>query len=271
MYNIFIEGIQGAGKSTLLQNLCSKLTDYTTYREGDLSPIELAWCAYMTEGSLQDVITKYPMLEKEIKAHTVTEGTMKITAYTKIVTDTLDFYKYMEQYEIYNGNIPYKKLEEIVLYRYKKWNGENQIHECALFQNLVDCMMLYYKMNDEEILDFYKKLYTILLNRNIKLIYINVPDILHTITEIKKERVDENGVEVWYPLAIQFLEESPYGKDNQLKGMDGFIRYLERRSKLEHKIIHTFFSKEVIFIESKRYDISSLIEKLKEENHCSDD
>lgn len=267
MYNIFIEGIQGAGKSTLLQNLHTKLVDYKVYQEGELSPIELAWCAYMTEDNLKHVIEKYPALEKDINAHTMTEGTMKIVAYTKIITENLCFYKDMEQYEIYNGNIPYKKFEEIIFRRYEKWSGEKQIHECVLFQNLIDCMILYYKMSEEEIIHFYEKLYTILKYKNIKLIYIDVLEIQQTIDEIKKERVDENGVEIWYSLAIQFLEESPYGKANQLKGMEGFIQYLEKRIRLEHRIIHTFFEQEAILIKSKKYDISSLIEKLNEKQH----
>ena len=45
MNNIFIEGIQGAGKSTLLNQLQRMMPDYRAYREGDISPVELAWCS----------------------------------------------------------------------------------------------------------------------------------------------------------------------------------------------------------------------------------
>ena len=45
----FIEGLQGAGKSTLQRKLSDRLPEYTVFREGDYSPVELAWCAYTTE------------------------------------------------------------------------------------------------------------------------------------------------------------------------------------------------------------------------------
>lgn len=54
-YNIFIEGIPGSGKSTLLDTLSRHFTDYRVYREGDISPVELAWCAYMSEDAYRAV------------------------------------------------------------------------------------------------------------------------------------------------------------------------------------------------------------------------
>ena len=42
--NYFIEGLQGAGKSTLVQKLSAHLPEHTVFREGDYSPVELAWC-----------------------------------------------------------------------------------------------------------------------------------------------------------------------------------------------------------------------------------
>ena len=46
--NFFAEGLQGSGKSTLVQRLSEQRPDYPVYREGDYSPVELAWCAWMT-------------------------------------------------------------------------------------------------------------------------------------------------------------------------------------------------------------------------------
>ena len=47
--NYFIEGLQGSGKSTLVEKLSKKYPACTAFREGDYSPIELAWCAYVTK------------------------------------------------------------------------------------------------------------------------------------------------------------------------------------------------------------------------------
>ena len=56
-YNIFIEGIPGSGKSTLLDALARHFTDYRVFREGDISPVELAWCAYMTETEYRQALS----------------------------------------------------------------------------------------------------------------------------------------------------------------------------------------------------------------------
>ena len=53
-YNYFIEGIPGSGKTTLLNTMADNKTDYTVYREGDISPVELAWCAYMTKEQYEE-------------------------------------------------------------------------------------------------------------------------------------------------------------------------------------------------------------------------
>ena len=42
--NYFVEGLQGSGKSTLVQKLSEKYPNCTAVREGDYSPVELAWC-----------------------------------------------------------------------------------------------------------------------------------------------------------------------------------------------------------------------------------
>lgn len=47
--NYFIEGLQGAGKTTLVRNISSMLPDCKVFHEGDYSPVELAWCAYVTK------------------------------------------------------------------------------------------------------------------------------------------------------------------------------------------------------------------------------
>ena len=54
--NYFVEGIQGSGKSTLVRKLSEKYPDYTVVMEGDYSPIELAWCARMSEAQFSDIL-----------------------------------------------------------------------------------------------------------------------------------------------------------------------------------------------------------------------
>ncbi len=66
MKNIFIEGLQGTGKSILLQSIFTNIPEYHVCREGDYSPIELAWCTWMTEKEYHAVLEKYSGIRNEI-------------------------------------------------------------------------------------------------------------------------------------------------------------------------------------------------------------
>ena len=41
--NYFVEGLQGSGKSTLINRLSERHPDCQPVREGEYSPVELAW------------------------------------------------------------------------------------------------------------------------------------------------------------------------------------------------------------------------------------
>ena len=113
--NYFIEGIQGSGKTTMLEKMTQDNPKLKAYREGDFSPVELAWCAYVSHSQYEIIIKKYANLAGEIKKNTVKEGEMYIITYTRIITDIPDFHKELEQYEIYNGLKSKAEFEEIVL------------------------------------------------------------------------------------------------------------------------------------------------------------
>lgn len=257
--NYFIEGLQGAGKSTFVQRLSDKFTDYKVFREGDYSPVELAWCAYVTEEQYRKVLAAYPSIASEIREKTVTEGAHKIICYTQILTDVPGFHKDLERYEIYNGNLDKDSFEEVILERFRRWDGEGQIFECSVFQNIIENQMLYLMMTDDEILRFYQKLERVLADKPYQIVYLDAADISGTIEVIKKERSDDQGNELWFPLMIRYLEESPYGKQHALRGMEGLVRHLERRKALEHFLMNEVFQGNVTIVQSKNYDIDDIL------------
>lgn len=258
--NYFIEGLQGAGKTTLVKHLTTRLDNYTAFREGDFSPVELAWCAYVTEEQYNNILKNYPLLNTQIKEKTFTEAKHKIICYTQILTDIPNFYNEMEKFEIYNGQLDQKSFENIVLERFKNWNGEGQIFECSLFQNIIENQMLYFIMTDNEILDFYKKLKNVLKNKQYKIIYLDMEDIVRGIDIIKKERSDDKGNELWFPLIIKYIEKSPYGKTHFLSGHKGLVTHLEKRRYLEHHIINEIFKDNTIIIKAKDYKLDDIME-----------
>ncbi len=257
--NFFIEGLQGAGKSTLVKRLSDRLPDYTVFHEGDYSPVELAWCAYVTEAQYKDILARYPTLQKEIQDKTVTEEEYRIIRYTQILTDVPGFHKDLEKYEIYNGNLDRESFEQVIFSRFRKWNGEGQIFECSVFQNIIDNQMLYFMMSDDEILAFYERLHGILSGKPYRILYLDVEDIEAAIGVIKKERSDDNGNELWFPLMLKYLAESPYGKEHALSGMAGLLRHLEKRRNLERRIIDRIFKENTIVVKAKDYKLDEMI------------
>ena len=257
--NYFVEGLQGAGKTTFLQQLSDNLSDYKVFREGDFSPIELAWCAYVTEEQYNNVLMSYPSLNIEIKEKTVEEGEHKIICYTQILTDVPHFHRDLEKFEIYNGNLDKVSFENVIFERFKKWNEEGQIFECSIFQNIIENQMLYLMMTDDEILDFYRRLKRVLADKPYEIIYLDMDNISDGIDIIRKERSDDKGNEIWFPLMVRYVEESTYGKEHTLIGLAGVLTHLERRRSLEHRIIDEIFKENTIFVKSKNYILSDVL------------
>ncbi|MCI8900564.1 MAG: deoxynucleoside kinase [Lachnospiraceae bacterium] len=263
--NYFIEGLQGAGKSTFVQRLSEQLPDHKVFREGDYSPVELAWCTYTTEEQYDKILADYPSLASEIIEKTVTEGAHRVICYTQILTEIPDFHRNLEKFEIYNGNLDRDAFEQVILERFGRWSGEGQIFECSIFQNIIENQMLYLLMDDDGILDFYRKLKRVLAGKHFQIVYLDVDDIEGTIDVIRKERSDERGVELWFPMMIRFLEEAPYGKAHGLTGMEGLVAHLTRRRALEHRILEEIFAENSIIAASKNYDINDIVQGKKPE------
>lgn len=91
----FIEGLQGAGKSTLVNRLAENYPEKKICREGDYTPVDLAWCAYVDETTCQDIPARFPPLSEEMAKYAVPEG------------EILAFYR--KVHEILQNN-PYKIL-----------------------------------------------------------------------------------------------------------------------------------------------------------------
>ncbi len=260
--NIFIEGIQGTGKTTLLRKLESMLPNYKAFYEGKLSPVELAWCSYMNELEYEEICKKYSEITDEIKQYTLTEGSNKIVAYTKIITDYEGFHRHLEEYTIYHGNKCYEEFKSVILNRYSKVETNGNVFESSFFQYVITTMMLFYEMSDEEIIGFYREVFDILKNKNFRLLYIDTDNVKDTITKIKTERVDWHCNEVWFPPLMKYIESSPLGINKGYKGFDGVIVHLENRKQLELRIINEVVKEYAIVVRSCTYEIESIIKTL---------
>ena len=256
--NYFIEGLQGSGKSTLLEKLARRYTTCVVLREGDYSPVELAWCALVTKEQYSEILEKYSGIRSMIEDKSYAEGDNIIICYTKILTDVPGFHKDLEKYEIYNGRLVFDEFKRIVFGRFNNWNGDNMIFECSLFQNIVEDMILYRNASDQEILDFYKELADLIEKTPFRIFYLETENIADNIGVIRKERSDENGNEMWFPLMMRYFDESPYAKINGISGAEELLKHFSHRQELELRICREFFPDKVTVLKSKAYSDKEL-------------
>ncbi len=253
--NYFVEGLQGSGKSTLVRKLSEKHPECTTVLEGDYSPIELAWCARMSEAQYLETLVRWKDLQDQIRSKSHKEGDCRIVCYTQVRSEDREFYRQLENYEIYNGRTEFEEYKDIVLTRYQNWQGENQIFECSLLQNAVEDMILFREMSDEAILDYYHEVRSALDGKEYKIYYIESPDIEKNLNAVRKERVDEDGNEIWFDMLMEFFIDSPYAKKRSLKNDEALLEHFRHRQALELRICREIFGDKVAVMKSKAYDL----------------
>ena len=251
--NYFVEGLQGSGKSTLVGKLSEKHPDFKVFREGDYSPVELAWCAYISPNRYSQILDKYPDIKAEIALKSHEEDEHVITCYTQIITDIPGFHKDLEQYEIYNNRVSREDFKNIILTRYSNWNTDGNIFECSLFQNIVEDMILFQIASDREIIDFYKEIKNALGERDYQIVYLLSEDIRSNINVIRKERSDDQGNELWFPLMLKYFNESPFVKANGVSGEEAMFSHFAHRQELELAICKEVFPDRYTILKSKGY------------------
>jgi len=261
MKNIYIEGIQGMGKSTLLQAIYDRKKDFHICREGDYSPVELAWCAWMTEAEYGDMLTRYESIREEIERNTVREGEHYIVSYTKIITDIPGFHKDLERYEIYNGRKSRQELEQIVLDRYRRFNGSGYLFECSFMQNIIEDMILFHQMSDEEIVAFYRRLFAVIDKEHFCLLYLYGEDLEESTSVIRRERSDDKGNELWYDLMMEFLRHSPYGQAHGYQDFADLLAHLRHRQQLELRIIEEVLGEYAVVLPAKEWKMEDIEKK----------
>ncbi|MGN0160231.1 MAG: hypothetical protein ACI4AQ_02455 [Lachnospiraceae bacterium] len=259
MTNIFVEGIQGSGKSTLVNNISKLNPKLHVCREGDYSPVDLAWCALMSEWEYEAILEKYNSIRDEIIKNTVREQGNFIISYTRIITDIPGFHKDLENYEVYNGRKTLPEFKEIILTRFKKFTDTGYLFECSFFQNIIEDLMLFHMLSDEEIVAFYRDLFALVDTRKFMMLYLYEDKLEESIRIIQKERCDDVGNELWYPMMLEYIDHSPYGRKHGCGTFDDLINHLKHRQKLELSIIKNVIGENAVILPAKKYDTNQII------------
>lgn len=247
------------GKSTLLQAIAERQSGLHVCREGDYSPVDLSWCTWMTEDAYQAALERYSSLRREIEAHTFREEDRYIVTYTTILTDIPGFHKDMEQYEIYNGRKSPEELEQIVRTRYARFTGNGYLFECAFLQNIVEELILYQQLEDNEIMSFYHRLFEYIQQDRFLLLYLYNDRLEESTKSIREERSDAQGNPLWYPLMLDYLNSSPYGKARGRQGFDGLVRHFRHRQQLELRILREVVGDRAVILPAKQWNIDQVL------------
>ena len=155
--------------------------------------------------------------------------------------------------EIYNNRVSHEDFKRIILTRLAAWNTDGNIFECSIFQNIVEDMILFWDASDEEILSFYREFQEALGERNYHILYLVSEDIPSNIAQIRKERSDDQGKELWFPLMMQYFDGSPYAKNHGLSGEEALLSHFRHRQELELAILKEVFPGRYTVLRSKNY------------------
>lgn len=144
---------------------------------------------------------------------------------------------YMTQREYEEALSAYPTLkEEMVRRTYREGDG-GYLYECAFFQNIISELILWQLMPEEEIFSFYQELFRLVSAKPFLLYYLYDPDPEPHLRQICRERSDNEGNQLWYPLMMQYLAASPYGKKYGCSTFDDLLACLKRRQELELRLI----------------------------------
>ena len=261
MKNVFVEGIQGSGKTTMVSRLSAAIPQLHVYKEGAYSPVELAWCAWMTRAEYEAALLQFADMSEVIRENTFQEEEHLIVTYTRIPADDPFFYQYFERYEIYNARKSLETFKRIVFDRYRRFSQTGCLFECSFFQNIMEELILFQLCTDDEIIRFYWELYQLVHQEHFLLVYLQNGQIEESIQKIRLERCDETGKEAWYLLMMEYLIHSPYGQKKGLHSMKDLIAHFEHRQELELRVIREVIGECAVVIPAKQYELDDALLK----------
>ena len=268
MSNIYvIEGLPGSGKTTfskkLEEHLLSIGIKVKRFSEGDLHPIDLAWCSIMDKDTFDYYCNHYCEIKDDIIKHTKIVKDDYITAYTQIELKESykDFYDVFGEYEIFKTNsldtFLNKHLEIYSQFIIDLDQDMTYIFECVFLQNHINELILKYNASLEQILDYYNKLIEALYPQRIKIIYINQVNVKSTLDHIINERKTNNPLlyKDWIDNVLEYVQEQPFSEELNYLGYDGFLRFLKDRKQLELKLLNELNIKSIIIDLEDNYDL----------------
>ncbi len=276
-----IEGLPGSGKTTFSKRLEMRLKGHhqsvIRLNEGDLHPIDLAWCSITDQQTFEDLCERYVDVKDQILDMSKKYQEKVVTAYTKIKVPRhyTDFYDVFETFEIYRTNdLNQFKREHLELWDHfsKSYDqASTYVFECIFLQNHINELILTHNVNFDEMVRYFKDLLEAIHPIKPVVIYINQRDVESRINFVAKERVtdDPSLYRDWFDLVKAYIEKSRYGQTLGFTGNHGAMTYFKTRKALELKILETLDCDIRIIDLDDDYDqaFDQLVEGLKDDGY----
>ena len=90
------------------------------------------------------------------------------------------------------------------------------------------------------------------------LLYLYSDRIEENIRTIQKERSDQDGNPLWYPLMLEYLIHSPYGMQHGYKSFEDMISHFQNRQQLELRIIHELLPDCSLILPAKEWKLEDI-------------
>lgn len=252
---IILEGLPGSGKSTFAKRLKEHYEsigyNVKSYFEGDLHPIDLAWCAILDSTMFFELLKKYRKYEDQILKQTKKVKGKYIVAFTKVKLDDEDasFYDLFSKYEIYRE----ENLDSFFEAHLDLWSSFHSddslyIFECIFLQNHINELILKFNKSKEFMIEYFNKLIASISKTNPYLFYIKQKNIDETLKRIIEERGSDNPVyKDWIDLVDEYFQSTVFGEELGYIGREGVITYFKDRRDLELEIIPLLNMDSVVF------------------------
>ena len=129
-----------------------------------------------------------------------------------------------------------------------------------IFQNIMEDLILFHELSDEEIVAFYRELFDRVDKENFHLFYLYSENIEEILQVVKKERSDNAGNEMWYPLMMNYLKDSPYGKKHGYEEFDDMVAHFKHRQMLEMRVIKEVLRECAVVLPAKEWKLEDILE-----------
>ncbi|RTR26750.1 hypothetical protein EKG37_20815 [Robertmurraya yapensis] len=269
---LIVEGLPGFGKSTTAKLLNEILTENNIevelFLEGNLDhPADYDGVSCFNEFEFDQLLSNSGSFKELFLERGIKKGSNHFLPYIKIKNEfgnqlSDELFTTISKNDIYE--LPFDRNVELVADKWSEFANtalnDNKVYifECCFIQNPLTIGMVKYNEQKENIINYVMKLAKIIENLDPVLFYVNQDNLEFSFKKAVKERSTD-----WSKGFVDYYTNQAYGKEHNYSGIEGTIKVLEARRKMELEIVDRLKMKKEI-INNTKYEIDSYKSILKD-------